>query len=70
VIDNLCERAKEENIAVAGLYCDFLSQQDQTITNIMGAILKQLAGRGSIPNYLRLKKRKASLVVEGHDLRR
>ena len=53
MIDSLCDRAKEENIAVAGLYCDFLCQQEQTITNIMGAILKQLAGRGSIPNYLR-----------------
>jgi len=52
VIDSLCDRAKREDIAVAAMYCDFLSQQDQTITNIMGAILKQLAGRASIPNYL------------------
>ena len=53
MIDSLCDQAEKESIAVAGLYCDFLSQQEQTITNIMGAILKQLAGRGSIPNYLR-----------------
>jgi len=53
VIDSLCDQAKKENIAVVGLYLDFLSQQDQTITNVMGAIFKQLAGRKSIPNYIR-----------------
>jgi len=53
VIDSLCDRAEEESVAVAGLYCDFLSQQEQTSTNIMGAILKQLVGRGEIPRDLR-----------------
>ena len=53
VIDSLCDRAAEESIAVAGLYCDFLSHQEQTTTNIMGAILRQLIGRGEIANYLR-----------------
>ena len=53
VIDSLCDRAEEESIAVAGLYCDFLSHQEQTTTNIMGAILRQLVGRGEIANYLR-----------------
>jgi len=53
VIDSLCDRAKEENIAVAGLYYDFLSHQEQTIPNIIGAILKQLAGRGDIPDCVR-----------------
>ena len=53
VIDSLCDRAAEESIAVAGLYCDFLSHQEQTTTNIMGAILRQLVGRGEIANYLR-----------------
>jgi len=53
VVDSLCDRAQEDNIAVAGLYCDFLSQQEQTTTNIMGAILKQLVSRGGIPDHLR-----------------
>ena len=53
VIDSLCDRAEEENTAVVGLYCDFLAQQEQTITSIMGAILKQLVGRGGIPEGLR-----------------
>jgi len=69
VIDSLCDQAKKENIAVAGLYCDFLSQQDQTTTNIMGAILKQLAGRSSIPNYLREAFQGAKAEFGGRGLR-
>ena len=53
MIDSLCDRAQEEDIAVAGLYCDFLAQQEGTTTNIMGAILKQLVARGGIPNHVR-----------------
>ena len=40
-------------MVVAGLYCDYLNQQDQTTTNVIGAILKQLVGRGDIPDYVR-----------------
>ena len=67
MIDSLCDRAAEESIAVAGLYCDYLSQQEQTTTNIMGAILKQLVGRGGIPNYLRdvFQKSKAEFGGRG-----
>ena len=53
VIDSLCDQARNENITVACLYCDYLAQQEQTITSMMGAILKQLIGKGDIPIYLR-----------------
>ena len=53
VIDRLYDQANEKDLAVACLYCDFLAQQEQTITNMMGAILKQLVGRGDIPNDVR-----------------
>ena len=36
VIDSLWDEAGDGDIAVAVLYCDFLTQQEQTITNIMG----------------------------------
>jgi len=64
VIDNLCDQA-EEDIAVAGLYCDFPSQQEQTVNNIVGAILKQLVGRGDIPSYLREAFQKAKKEFGG-----
>jgi len=69
VIDNLCDRAKKENIAVAGLYCDFASQQSQTITNIMGAILKQLVAKGGIPSYLREAFEEGKTEFGGRGLR-
>jgi len=53
VIDTLYDQARKGDIAVAGFYCDFLSQQEQTITNTLGAILKQLVGEGDIPEHLR-----------------
>ena len=65
VIDNLCDRAAEESIVVAGMYCDFLSQQEQTTINIMGAILKLLVGRGGIPNYLREAFQKSKMEFGG-----
>ena len=52
VIDRLRDQARGD-IAVAGLYCDFTAQQEHTITNMIGAILKQLVDRGDIPKYLR-----------------
>ena len=53
MIDRLCDQAKKEDIAVAGLYYDFLSQREQTTTNVMGAILRQLVGRGDMPEDIR-----------------
>ena len=50
---------------VAAFYCDFLSQQEQTISNIVGAILKQLVGRGGIAKDLREAFQKAKREVGG-----
>ena len=38
---------------VAWLYFDYLAQREQTVINIMGAILKQLVGRREIPKDIR-----------------
>ena len=53
VIDRLCDQAREEDLVVAWLYCDFLAQQEQTVINMIGAILKQLVGRREIPKDIR-----------------
>ena len=52
VIDKLCDQAREEDIAVAWLYCDFKTQQDQTAINMMGGILRRLVG-SEIPEGIR-----------------
>ena len=53
VIDRLCDQAREEDITVAGFYCDHLAQKEQTVINIVGAILKQLVGGREILDDIR-----------------
>ena len=45
MIDSLCDQAREDDLTVAWLYCDYNAQQEQTVGNMMGAILKRLVGR-------------------------
>ena len=53
VIDWLCDQVSNRNIAVAGLYCDYLAHEQQSATNMLGAILKQLIERDGIPELIR-----------------
>ena len=68
MIDNLCDQARAEDVAVACLYCDYLSQQEQTTTNMMGAVLKQLLGRGEIPKDVRQAFQEGKKEVGGRRL--
>ena len=51
VIDHFYGRRPD--ITVAGLYCDYLDRNEQTPSNMLGAMLKQLLGRGTIPESIR-----------------
>ena len=51
-----------------GLYCDFLAQQEQSTTNILGAMLKQLASRGGIPSHIREAFQRAKREFGGRGL--
>jgi len=42
VIDRLCDQAREQNATVSCFYFDFAAQKEQTTTNMLGALLKQL----------------------------
>ena len=70
MIDRLCDQAGGKDIAVVGLYCDFLSQQEQSTTNMLGAILKQLSRREDIPKDIREAFRKAKEEFGGRGLQR
>ena len=59
----------KEDITVACLYYDFLAQQEQTITNMMGAVLKQLIGGGDIPENVREAFQKGKKEIGGRGLR-
>ena len=43
----------EQDITVIGLYCDYLDRKEQTTSNILGAMLKQLMGGRIIPDDIR-----------------
>ena len=69
MIDSLCDKAGGKDIAVVGLYCDFLAQQEQSTTSMLGAILKQFASRGGIPGHIREAFQKAKREFGGRSLR-
>jgi len=48
-----------------GLYCDFLAQQEQSTTNMLGPMLKQLVTRGGIPRHIREDFQKAKKEFGG-----
>ena len=58
VIDRLCDQVHDRDIAVAGLYCDYLAREEQSATNMLGAILNQLLERDRIPEPVRQAFRK------------
>ena len=69
VIDSLCDQAEGKDIAVVGLYCDFLAQEEQSTANMLGAMVKQLANRGGIPKHTREAFQKAKKEFGGRGLR-
>ena len=58
MIDSLCNRAGEGDLAVAWFYCDYLAHQEQTAMAMLGAILKQLVSIGEMPDDVRQTFRK------------
>ena len=59
---------KEGNIVVVSLYYDLRAQQEQTITNVVGAILKQLVCRGDVPIYLGEAFQQGKMEIGGRGL--
>ena len=66
MVDNLCDELCEQGVAIAMFYCDFRDQREQTATNIMGAILKQLVVKGgeAIAHGRRFRRQKRIAVVD------
>ena len=53
VIDSLCDRAREQNAAVACFYFDFAAQKEQSSVSVLGALLKQVVrGLEEVPEEL------------------
>ena len=53
VIDNLCNQARGQNATVACFYCDFAAQNEQSLSTMLGSLLKQLVfGLDEIPEEI------------------
>ena len=65
MIDSLCDQTRKGDITVACLYCDVPAQQEQTATNMIGAILRQLVGRSGIPDDIREAFQEGKMEVGG-----
>ena len=44
VVDNLCDQARSQNIAVTCFYFDFAARKEQSATSMLGSLLKQIVG--------------------------
>ena len=45
VVDTLRKQTRGQNVAVLSLYCDYQAQKDQSVVNMIGALLRQVALR-------------------------
>ena len=44
VVDKLCDQTRGQSTAVSCLYLDFAARKEQTATNVLGSLLKQMVG--------------------------
>jgi len=66
VVDRLCDKTKEENTAVACFNVDFAAREEQSPTNILGSLLKQIVGGlEKIPDEIRETLQDYKKVIGG-----
>jgi len=70
VVDKLCDAARERNIAVSCFYVDFAAREEQSPTNILGSLLKQIVdGLERIPDEISRMFQEHKKVIGGRGLR-
>ena len=70
VVDRLCDKVKEQNTAVACFYVDFAAREEQSPTNMLGSLLKQIVGGlERIPDEIRETFQDYKKVIGGRGLR-
>ena len=69
VIDSLCDWARGQNAAVACFYFDFAAQKEQSPTNVLSSLLKQVVGGlENIPEKIVQAFRDQEKVIGGRKL--
>ena len=70
VVDRLYHKSQDENIAVACFYGDFAAREEQSLTNILGSLLKQIVGGlERIPDEISRTFQDHKKVIGGTELR-
>lgn len=70
VVDTLCDQARGQNAAVACFYFDYAAQKEQSPTNILGSLLKQIVGGWEkIPGGIAKAFEDQKKVIGGRGLR-
>ena len=70
VVDKLYDMAGERNIAVSFFYVDFAAREEQSPTNILGSLLKQIVGGlERIPDEIRRTFQDHKKTIGGRGLR-
>ena len=66
VIDRLCDQSGTRNSTVACFYFDCAAQKEQSLTNVLGALLKQVVrGLGGIPEEISRAYQNQNGVIGG-----
>ena len=69
VIDSLCDRARQQNAAVACFYFDFAAQIEQSSESVLGALLKQVVrGLEEVPGEIARAYEDQEKVIGGRGL--
>jgi len=69
VVDRLCDKAIGQNTAVTCFYFDFSARKEQSVTNMMGSLLKQIiGGLEKIPEEISDAFREQKMAVGGRGL--
>ena len=69
VIDSLCDQTRGQNSTVACFYFDYVAQNEQSPTNMLGSLLKQLVcGQEEIPEEISRAYRDQQNAIGGRGL--
>ena len=69
VIDNLCDWARGQEVAVACFYFDFAAQKEQSSASMLGAVLKQIvSGVEKVPEGIAQAYEDQKKVIGGREL--
>ena len=66
VVDTLCDQTRGQNTSVTCFYFDFAARNEQSATNMLGSLLKQMvSGTGRIPEEILKAMREQQEAVSG-----